>query len=74
MDLRQPGEFTGDLFAHPQPAAADNVMSALDEINLRWDAGRSEQQGYLKHRAGLCDATSKQQLHDKNRSALDSKG
>lgn len=39
MDLRQPGEVTDDLFAHSQPAAADNVMSVLDEINLRWGRG-----------------------------------
>lgn len=39
MDLRQPGEFTDDLFAHSQPAAADKVMSVLDEINLRWGRG-----------------------------------
>jgi len=39
MDLRQPSEFTDDLFAHSQPAAADKVMSVLDEINLRWGRG-----------------------------------
>ena len=39
MDLRQPGEFTDDLFAHSQPAAADKVMSVLDEINGRWGRG-----------------------------------
>ncbi|MBB6288696.1 DNA polymerase V [Pseudomonas sp. JAI120] len=39
MDLRQPGEFTDDLFAHTQPAAADKVMSVLDEINNRWGRG-----------------------------------
>lgn len=39
MDLRQPGEFTDDLFAHSQPEAADKVMSVLDEINLRWGRG-----------------------------------
>jgi len=36
MDLRQPGEFTDDLFAHSQPVMADKVMSLLDEINGRW--------------------------------------
>lgn len=36
IDLRQPGEFTDDLFARPQPAAANKVMSVLDEIDLRW--------------------------------------
>lgn len=39
MDLRQPGEFTDDLFAHTQPAAADKVMNVLDEINNRWGRG-----------------------------------
>jgi DNA polymerase V len=39
MDLRQPGEFTDDLFAHSQPARADKVMSVLDEINGRWGKG-----------------------------------
>lgn len=39
MDLRQPGEFTDDLFAHIQPAAADKVMSVLDQINGRWGRG-----------------------------------
>jgi DNA polymerase V len=39
MDLRQPGEFTDDLFAHSQPAAADKVMSVLDDINGRWGRG-----------------------------------
>lgn len=39
MDLRQPGEFTDDLFAHSQPVMADKVMSVLDEINSRWGKG-----------------------------------
>jgi DNA polymerase V len=39
MDLRQPGEFTDDLFAHSQPAEAEKVMSVLDEINGRWGRG-----------------------------------
>jgi DNA polymerase V len=39
LDLRQPGEFTDDLFAHSQPAAADKVMEVLDEINSRWGRG-----------------------------------
>jgi DNA polymerase V len=39
MDLRQPGEFTDDLFARSQPAAANKVMSVLDEINGRWGRG-----------------------------------
>lgn len=39
MDLRQPSEFTDDLFAHSQPVMADKVMSVLDEINGRWGKG-----------------------------------
>ncbi|WP_062382963.1 translesion error-prone DNA polymerase V subunit UmuC [Pseudomonas abietaniphila] len=39
MDLRQPGEFTEDLFAHSQPAVADKLMGVLDEINSRWGRG-----------------------------------
>lgn len=39
IDLRQPVEFTDDLFAHTHPAAADKVMSVLDEINNRWGRG-----------------------------------
>ncbi|MDH0745313.1 Y-family DNA polymerase [Pseudomonas sp. GD03842] len=39
MDLRQPGEFTEDLFAASQSAAAGKVMEVLDEINGRWGRG-----------------------------------
>ncbi len=39
MDLRQPGEFTDDLFAESQPEVADKVMGVLDEINERWGRG-----------------------------------
>lgn len=39
MDLRQPGEFTDDLFAYSQPVMADRVMGVLDEINGRWGKG-----------------------------------
>lgn len=39
MDLRQPGEFTDDLFAHSQPVTANKVMTVLDEINGRWGKG-----------------------------------
>lgn len=39
MDLRQPGEFTDDLFAASQPVAAEKVMGVLDEINGRWGRG-----------------------------------
>lgn len=39
LDIRQPGEFTDDLFAQSQPAAAEKVMTVLDEINGRWGRG-----------------------------------
>lgn len=39
MDLRQPGEFTDDLFSASQPEAAEKVMGVLDEINARWGRG-----------------------------------
>jgi len=39
MDLRQPGEFTDDLFARSQPVTAGKVMTVLDEINGRWGKG-----------------------------------
>jgi DNA polymerase V len=39
MDLRQPGEYTDDLFAEVQPAISDKLMSVLDEINGRWGRG-----------------------------------
>lgn len=39
MDLRQPGEFTDDLFAVTQPVASDRLMSVLDEINGKYGRG-----------------------------------
>jgi hypothetical protein len=39
MDLRQPGEFTNDLFAELQPVATHTLMGVLDEINGRWGRG-----------------------------------
>lgn len=39
LDLRQPGEFSDDLFATNQPVQATKVMSVLDEINQRWGRG-----------------------------------
>lgn len=36
MDLRQPGEFSEDLFALKQPAACDRLMQVMDDINHRW--------------------------------------
>src|SRR5690606_1820474 len=39
MDLRQRGEFSGDLFAKEQPESAERVMGVLDQINARWGRG-----------------------------------
>ena len=39
LDLRQPGEFSDDLFAINQPVQATKAMSVLDEINQRWGRG-----------------------------------
>ena len=39
LDLRQPGEFSDDLFAVNQPAEASRVMAVLDAINGRWGRG-----------------------------------
>lgn len=39
MDLRQPGEFTDDLFSVTQPAACDRLMSVLDDINGKYGRG-----------------------------------
>nr|ELS0927253.1 DUF4113 domain-containing protein [Pseudomonas putida] len=37
--LRQPGEFTDDLFAATQPVACDRLMSVMDGINQRYGKG-----------------------------------
>ncbi|MNF32196.1 DNA polymerase V subunit UmuC [compost metagenome] len=39
LDLRQRGEFTGDMFATTQPMASERVMGVLDEINAKWGRG-----------------------------------
>ena len=39
LDLRQPGEFSDDLFARNQPVEATKVMAVLDQINQRWGRG-----------------------------------
>ncbi|QUN70688.1 DUF4113 domain-containing protein (plasmid) [Pseudomonas sp. JS425] len=39
MDLRQPGEYTDDLFAEVQPTVSNKLMGVLDEINGRWGRG-----------------------------------
>src|SRR5690606_39831307 len=35
MDLRQRGEFSGDLFAQEQPESSDRVMGGLDQFTSR---------------------------------------
>ncbi|WP_130905405.1 MULTISPECIES: Y-family DNA polymerase [unclassified Pseudomonas] len=39
MDLRQPGEFTEDLFAPKQSAECVRLMQVMDNINGRWGRG-----------------------------------
>jgi len=39
LDLRQPGEFSDDLFAVTQPVASNRLMSVLDEINGKYGRG-----------------------------------
>ncbi|MBS7562321.1 DUF4113 domain-containing protein [Pseudomonas sp. RC4D1] len=38
-DLRQPGEFTGDLFAQTQPGRNGNAIRTMDAINARCGRG-----------------------------------
>lgn len=39
LNLCQPNEYTGDLFAVAQPSETDKVMKVLDQINSRWGRG-----------------------------------
>ena len=39
LDLRQRGEFTDDMFAATQPAAAEKVMQVMDAVNAKWGRG-----------------------------------
>ncbi|MBF7142740.1 DUF4113 domain-containing protein [Pseudomonas sp. hsmgli-8] len=39
LDLRQPGEYTHDLFALTQPKKFEQLMNTLDSINARWGRG-----------------------------------
>lgn len=55
MDLRQPGEFTDDLFAQSQPPAAEKVMGVLDEINHRWGRGTLRAGSSRQRLIGACD-------------------
>ena len=36
LDLSQPNEITGDLFAAAQPVATEKLMGVLDAVNGRW--------------------------------------
>lgn len=39
LDLRQPGEFAGDLLAPVQQSRASKAMAVMDAINARWGKG-----------------------------------
>ncbi|PRN05317.1 DNA polymerase V subunit UmuC [Pseudomonas sp. LLC-1] len=39
LDLSQPSEITGDLFATAQPVASEKLMGVLDAVNGRWGRG-----------------------------------
>lgn len=39
MDLRQPGEYSEDLFAARQEVACDQLKQVMDTINERWGRG-----------------------------------
>jgi DNA polymerase V len=39
LDLRQPGEYTDNLFALTQPKKCAQLMKTLDTINARWGRG-----------------------------------
>lgn len=39
MDLRQPGEFSEDLFAATQAVACDRLMQVMNTTNGRWGRG-----------------------------------
>ncbi len=39
LDLSQPNEITGDLFAAAQPVASEKLVGVLDAVNGRWGRG-----------------------------------
>jgi DNA polymerase V len=39
LNLCQPGEYTGDLFASSQSVEATRVMAVLDQVNAMWGKG-----------------------------------
>ncbi|MCY1304570.1 hypothetical protein D9M70_543290 [compost metagenome] len=71
MDLRQPCEFTPDLFALVQSERASKTMAVMDAINARWGRGTVRPGGVRG--AGLGDATGtdEPELYDSARSVVD---
>ncbi|MDT4832833.1 hypothetical protein FQZ97_664040 [compost metagenome] len=71
MDLRQPCEFTPDLFALVQSERASKTMAVMDAINARWGRGTVRPGGVRG--AGLGDATGadESELYDSTRSVVD---
>lgn len=39
MDLRQPGEFSEDLFSLKQSVSCNRLMRVIDDVNARWGRG-----------------------------------
>lgn len=72
LDLRQPGEFTDDLFAVTQPVASGRLMTALDEINDRYGRGTVHAGSVPPHpRLGDAPGNYEPILYDSGRPALD---
>ena len=70
LDLRQPGEFSDDLFAVNQPAEASRVMAVLDH---QWPLGQGHTAGSQRAgQAGLgyAPGNDEPELYDTGGSAL----
>ncbi|WOF79659.1 hypothetical protein P5704_003945 [Pseudomonas sp. FeN3W] len=52
MDLRQRGEFTGDLFAAAPRPDADRLMAVVDQINAREAGERYGLDAFPPQRSG----------------------
>ncbi|MND55316.1 hypothetical protein [Pseudomonas putida] len=52
MDLRQPGEFSEDLFALKESAGCARLMPVRDDIKGRWGRGRCEPPVCRLHQIG----------------------
>jgi len=39
LDLSQPNEITGDLFAASQPVVSEKLMGVMDAVNGHWGRG-----------------------------------